>query len=153
MPLLKDAITLILKQKKTRLSIQPKMDCVAEAIAIVRQLSAEKMVGFNDASLPLMSKVKSLAPQIPVFWDRPANADIAADIKIAKQWGFDNMVMHFSTITPEKVSMIKAAGISTGAWTVNDPKVLKELLNMGIERIYTDDPKMLIEIKRRKDNR
>ena len=49
-PLLRYAIKLILKQNKTHLSIQPKMDCVAEAIAIVKELNAEKMVGFNVES-------------------------------------------------------------------------------------------------------
>jgi len=146
-PLLRDAIKLILKQKKTHLSIQPKMDCVAEAIAIIKELHAENMVGFNDASLVLMSKVKTLAPNIPVFWDRLADADIDADIKTAKEKGFESMVMHYSTITPEKVQKIKAAGIHAGAWTVDDPQVMRDLLKIGIERIYTDNPKLLIQVK------
>ncbi|WP_165957984.1 glycerophosphodiester phosphodiesterase [Segetibacter sp. 3557_3] len=147
MPLLSEALKLMLRQSKVRLSIQPKMDCVAEAIAIVRKLNAEKIVGFNDASLPLMSKVKTLAPSIPVFWDRPATADIDADITIAKERGFERMVLHFSTITTEKINKIKSAGIQVGAWTVDDPKMMGQLLRMGIERIYTNDPKLLIKVK------
>jgi len=147
-PLLRDAIKLILKEKKARLSIQPKMDCVAEAIAIVKELHAESMVGFNDANLVLMSKVKLLAPKIPVFWDRPATADIDADIKTAKEKGFESMVMHYSTITSEKINKIKAAGIHTGAWTVDDPTIMQDLLKLGIERIYTNNPKLLIELKK-----
>ncbi len=51
------------------------------------------------------------------------------------------MVMHYSTITPEK--KIKAAWIRTNAWTVDNSKIMQSLLKMGIERIYTNDPKKL----------
>ena len=147
MPLLKDAIALVLKQKRTHLSIQPKADCVADAIAIVKALKAEKMVGFNDASLKYMSEVKTLAPKIPVFWDRLPTTDVDDDIRIAKEKGFETIVIHYKGITAEKINKIKAANMQVGAWTVNDPEELKNLLNLGIDRIYTDDPKLLINLK------
>ena len=97
-----------------------------------------------------MSKVKFLSPKIPVFWDRPATADIDADIKTAKEKGFESIVMHYSTITPEKINKIKTAGIRTGAWTVDDLTIMQNLLEIGIERIYTNDPKLLIDLKKGK---
>lgn len=63
-PLLKDVLWLVMTQTKTRVSIQPKMDCVAEAIALVKQLGAERWVGFNDGNLQYMAEVKRLAPGI-----------------------------------------------------------------------------------------
>jgi anti-sigma28 factor (negative regulator of flagellin synthesis) len=41
------------------------------------------------------------------------------------------MVMHYSTITPEKINKIKAAGIRTGDWTVDDPNVMKSFIKDG----------------------
>ena len=145
-PLLKDAIELIMKQKRTRLSIQPKADCVKKAIAIVKQLNAESMVGFNDASLKYMSQVKEMAPKIPVFWDRLPTTNVEEDIRIAKEKGFETLVIHYKGITPEKVKQIKAANLQVGAWTVDDRETMEQLLNMGIDRIYTDDPKLLIKV-------
>ncbi len=52
---------MVMKQGRSRVSIQPKMDVVAEAVALVRKLGAERQVGFNDGSLPYMSEVKRLA--------------------------------------------------------------------------------------------
>lgn len=147
-PLLSEAIALVMKQKRTRLSIQPKADIVAEAMAIVRTAKAEKMVGFNDGSLKYMSDVKRLAPRIPVFWDRPANSNIEEDIRISKEKGFEALVINSKGITPEKISKVKAANMEVGAWTVNEREEMKALLNMGVERIYTDDPKLLIELKK-----
>ena len=147
MPLLKEAIQLIMKQKRTRLSIQPKADCVSEAIAIVKQLKAEGMVGFNDASLKYMSQVKEQAPEIPVFWDRLPTTNVEEDIRIAKEKGFETLVVHYKGLTPEKVKQIHAANLQAGAWTVDDRETMEKLLNMGIDRIYTDDPKLLISVK------
>lgn len=148
MPLLKEAIQLIMKQKRTHLSIQPKADCVKEAIAIVKQLKAQHMVGFNDASLTYMSQVKELAPEIPVFWDRLPTTNIDEDIRIAKDKGFETLVVHYRGLTAEKVKQIHAANLQAGAWTVDDREIMEKLLKMGIDRIYTDDPKLLIAVKK-----
>jgi len=146
-PLLEEVIRVVMKQNRTHVSIQPKMDCVADAMAIVRKLHAEKMVGFNDGSLKYMSQVKELEPTIPVFWDRWITANIDEDIQTAKQKGFETMVMYYTMVTPENVQKIKAAGITPGAWTVDDKAVMEKLLAMGVERIYTDYPLLLMSIK------
>jgi hypothetical protein len=66
-PLLEEVLRLVMTQAKTRVSIQPKMDCVADAIDLVRELGAEAWVGFNDGNLQYMAEVKRLAPGIPVY--------------------------------------------------------------------------------------
>lgn len=147
MPLLEEVLLLVKQQHKTRVSLQPKADCVKEAVALVKRLKMEPWVGFNDGNLNFMTQVKQLAPEIPVFWDRGADTDIAADIKIARQRGFEALVLHYSGITPEKVQQIKAAGLEPGAWTVNDPDLMQQLLKQGVERIYTDDPSLLLGLK------
>lgn len=145
-PLLEDVLRLVMKQNRTRVSIQPKMDCVADAIALINRLKAHRWTGFNDGNLQYMSEVKQLAPQIVVFWDRGANTDIDQDIQIAKQRGFEALVLHYSGMTAEKVQKIKAAGLEVGAWTVNDQATMESLLRMGVQRIYTDHPRTLLAI-------
>ncbi len=146
-PLLDEVLHLVMKQDRARVSIQPKMDCVAEAVALVKLLKAQRWVGFNDGSLDLMAAVKRLAPEIPVFWDRGAAAEIDQDIRLAKQHGFEALVLHQSGVTPEKVRKIKAAGLEAGAWTVNDPATMEKLLESGVERLYTDRPGTLLALK------
>ena len=147
MPLLKEVLKLVQQQNHTRVSIQPKSNCVKQAIALVKQMQAERGVGFNDGNLNYMSQVKQLAPGIPVFWDRGANTKINDDIRIAKQRGFESLVIHYQGITTEKVRKIKAANLEVGAWTVNDLSLMKQLLKQGVERIYTDEPRQLLKLK------
>jgi glycerophosphoryl diester phosphodiesterase len=148
MPLLRDALTLVMKQNRTHASMHLKLDLAADAIAIIKELNAEGMVGFNHSGLENVAHAKKIDPKIPVFWDRLADTNIDDDIKVAKANGFETIVMNFAGVTAENVKKIKAAGLLTGAWTVDDRPTLERMLKCGVDRIYTDDPKLLIKIKK-----
>lgn len=145
MPLLEEVLRLVMQQQRTRVSLQPKMNCVPAAVALVKSLKAERWVGFNDGNLELMAQVKKLAPDIPVFWDRGGQTDLAQDLRIAREHGFESLVLHYSGITPEKVLAIKSAGFEVGAWTVNDPALFERLHREGVQRFYTDTPRQFLE--------
>lgn len=146
-PLLADVLKLVMTQRRTRVSIQPKMDCVADAVALVQRMGAERWVGFNDGNLEYMSEVKRLAPEIPVFWDR-GSSDLAKDLDIARRRGFEALVVNEKVLTAEKVRQIQAAGFKAGVWTVNEEADLRRFLEMNVDRIYTDFPRRLLRIKR-----
>lgn len=146
MPLLEDVLRLVMTQQQTRASIQPKTNCVAEVVALAQQIGAEAWVGFNDGNVDYMAEVKRLAPRIPVFWDR-GESNVAADIRIAKQHGFETLVLNERAVTPQKVAQLKQAGLGVGVWTVNDSSAWERFLSMGIERIYTDQPRRLLAFK------
>ena len=59
-----------MQQEQTRVSIQPKMDCVADAVELVREMKAECWGGFKDEVSGYMTEVKQRALDIPVFRDR-----------------------------------------------------------------------------------
>jgi len=146
-PLLKDVLLLVMKQERSRVSIQPKMDCVADAVKLIQVMKAERWVGFNDGNLEYMAEVKRLAPDIPVFWDRGKDTIIDHDIAVAKKQGFESLVLHHEGVTREKVDKLKAAGLEVGAWTVNDRATMNRLLDAGVERLYTDNPRLLLSLK------
>lgn len=146
-PLLEDVLTRVMQQSKTRVSIQPKMACVPEAIALIRKLGAEPWCGFNDGNLALMTEVKQLAPNIPVFWDRPPGANLDSDIPIALDRGFESLVLHQTLINQENVNKVQSAGLEVGAWTVNDLATLHRFKQLGVDRIYTDRPRDLLALQ------
>ncbi|MGL5096174.1 MAG: glycerophosphodiester phosphodiesterase, partial [Planctomycetia bacterium] len=118
-PLLENVLRRTMRQDRCRVSIQPKMDCVADCVALIRQVKAERWVGFNDDDPARLIEVKQLAPEIPVFWDR-GDGDVDEDVFFAKQHGFEALVLNEVAVTPEKIAKIKSAGLKVGAWTVND---------------------------------
>ena len=146
-PLLSDVLRLVKKYRRARVSIQPKADIVDDCIEEIRRLEAHDWVGFNEGSLERAKRVKKLEPGIPVFWDRPGNAPIEKDIATARKHGFETLVLNHTGVTKEKVDALHAAGLEAGAWTVNDPAVMANLLALGVDRIYTDDPAILLAVK------
>ena len=54
-------------------------------------------------------------------------------------------------MTQETVNKVHAAGLEVGAWTVNDAEIMQHLLNLGVDRMYTDDPGRLLELKKAED--
>ena len=145
-PLLEDVLRLVGTQAKTRVSLQPKVDCVAEAVAIVQKLKMERQAGFNDGNLQFMIEAKRRAPEVTIFWDRGPETDLDKDIAIAREHQFHALVLRHDGVTEVKIQKIKAAGLEAGAWTVNDPKVMHKLHNWGVQRIYTDDPRTLLRL-------
>lgn len=148
MPLLAEVLELLLSQKETRLSIQPKDESVAAAIRLIREKGAQDHCGFNDGSLGKMTQVKQLMPSLHVFWDRPAEWEVAGDIVIALERGFESLIVHHEGLDAASIDAVKAAGLEAGAWTVNDPAMMRKLLDEGIDRLYTDDPGRLLAMKR-----
>ncbi|MDA9777760.1 glycerophosphodiester phosphodiesterase family protein [Rubripirellula sp.] len=145
-PQLEDVLNLVMRQNRTRVSIQPKVDCVAKAVEVIQKMGAENLVGFNDGNLKLMIKAKKLAPDATIFWDRGVNTNINEDIQTATQYRFHALIYQDQGISLEKINRTKMAGLNVGAWTVNDPDRIRELLRMGVNRIYTDYPQRMIKI-------
>ena len=142
MPLLEDVLQLMMNQSSTRLSIQPKQSIVDDAMAIINSMGAEDWVGFNEGTLSRVTRVKELNPEIPVFYDTNG-IDTTTHISQALQYGFETIVMYYPNITVEDIDQIHAAGLQAGAWTVDGSSDMVRLLDMGIDRIYTDYPNTL----------
>ncbi len=93
-----------------------------------------------------MTRVKALDPSLHVFWDWSRGFDLARDLSIARQWGFESIVVHHEALTEDVVKAIADAGFEPGAWTVNDAARMRRLRTLGVYRLYTDDPRRGLEL-------
>lgn len=148
-PLLEDVIRLIKTQKRSRLSIQPKQDIVDEVMALVRSLNAEPWIGFNEGSLERLQRARELAPTVMIFYDTNGQ-DTARHVAEAGRHAFESIVMYHKNVTQEDVDLVHAAGLEAGAWTVNSLDEMRRLLDLGIDRIYTDAPYDLMMLKKQR---
>lgn len=146
MPLLQEVLELVMTQSRVRLSIQPKDDSVAAAIALITEMGAAAWVGFNDSNLAKMVEVKQLAADVPVFWDRLDDADIAGDIATARRYKFESLVYNQNYVSAEAIRTVQTAGLEYGVWTVNDPQLMQRFIELGVDRLYTDHPAIALEL-------
>lgn len=142
--LLEEALELILKNKKARLTLHMKGNALEGIVKIVKEMGAEEWIGFNGHE-SLLIPAKKEFPNAKMFWDR-YGSDAEADITLGKKHGFDSMIFFFKDVTPEKAAKVRAAGFEVGAWTVNGETDMKVLLDAGVTRFYTDDPRLLLKV-------
>jgi len=135
---------------KTGISIQPKntgtegMRAVEDAISLANELGMIDIVGFNDGQLDLMRHVKEINPKIPVFYDimEPTPEHLLE----ALEYGFESLICFKDHITKDWALKVKAIGIIPGAWTVDSIEEFYVLLQLGIERFYTNCPETMLNI-------
>lgn len=77
---------------------------------------------------------------------RYLRSDVEKDINFAREHGFEALVLNSGGVTREKVARLQDAGFEVGVWTVNDEEEMRKFLKLGVTRIYTDKPTLLLEI-------
>lgn len=147
-PLLEEVLHLFLNQSRTRIALDLKVNVVEETVELIQEVGADHMVGFLKGNFNWLRTVKELSPNIPVFFAVRDVSEIEQEIMRAKDYGFESMLVHQATINESIIEMVKAEGIEAGTSTVNNTNLMKSLLLMGVERIITDHPATLIELKR-----
>lgn len=61
---------------------------------------------------------------------------------LARHGRIGNAILDHTLIRPSTVRAAERSGLKLTAWTVNDEELAKELLQMGVPMIYTDDEKV-----------
>jgi len=147
MPFLREVIELVQAQHATRLSVQPTADCVADVVALAHDLRAEEWIGFNDGDPRKMCQARELLPEAWIFLDTGPGIDGVGNIlTCARENRFQSVIMHHSTVTAERVAALHAEHIEVGAWTVNEPVHMREMLDMGVTRLYTDALRRFLDL-------
>jgi glycerophosphoryl diester phosphodiesterase len=134
------------RNSQTRISLQPKADCVDAIISLARSMSVEKLIAFNDHDREKMLMARRLLPNTPIFWDRLNTDSLEEDIELAKENNFQALVVYDPAMNQLSMDQIQSSGLEAGVWTVNEQTRWRELISWGIDRIYTDKPADLLRL-------
>lgn len=112
-----------------------------KVVQMVKDLHAQKMVGYISFDYNILTKVHQLGPKATTQYLEANKTpdEVAAD-------GFSGIDYHFSAFQKNKdwVAMAKKKGITLNAWTVNNPEDMDRLLNEGFDFITTNEPELLL---------
>ncbi len=75
-----------------------------------------------------------------------ANRPASDLVQRALRAGARQLAPRWDLISPELVQQARAAGLSVIAWTVNQPRQMRALLDLGVDGIMTDFPDRLIAV-------
>ena len=115
------------------------------ASLILQEEIAERLtpISFDAEAL---HQVKHDLPDLPVgliFSGTPLRA-----AECARSGGADLVSLEAAHLSVEAVERCRRAGLKVTAWTVNEPKQMRQVMDLGVDGIVTDRPDLLAGITR-----
>ena len=128
-----------------RIRISPQTDidpCLEQIAALIKKYDCEKHVYFMSTNTEMLCKMREILPG--AGYCQGAGDGNAAMVEKAIEHGFDKVqFITWDKWDREMVDRCKQHGIKTNICIVNDPADLKDLLDIGIDCIMTDDFQLL----------
>ena len=120
---------------------------VKKSIEIIKKNKVEKQIEIISFSQNICDEFKKLAPKYHVSY-------LAGDLspKEVKARGWNGIDYHYSVFqkNPTWVKEAKELGLLVNVWTVNDKKIMQEMIDFDVDYITTDKPLVLKEILSKK---
>jgi glycerophosphoryl diester phosphodiesterase len=114
---------------------------------LVKKTGVDKNIFFSSFHPGILKRIRRLMPDIPAAlltgegWMAWGNWGIFR--------GYSPQVIHpyFSKITQKFIEKAHQQGRKINAWTVDDPREITRLIQIGVDGIITDDPQLAIRIR------
>jgi glycerophosphoryl diester phosphodiesterase len=89
--------------------------------------------------LATIDSVKSAEPAIPTGWLTVPRYDQGAALATAAERGHDALHPHHEGVTAELVAEAHQRGLAIATWTVDEPERLRQVADMGVDTVITND--------------
>jgi glycerophosphoryl diester phosphodiesterase len=133
----------------TRLNIEIKaapdgLDVAPGVVDLLRRYQKEREYVVSSFDLPALLQVQAMAPEIPLAilgW----GSDL---LQIAQEHHFPWIHGFFATMDADIIAQAHANGMSVDVWTVDDPDSLASWKAMGVDKICTNCPALMLAAMR-----
>jgi glycerophosphoryl diester phosphodiesterase len=124
-----------------------------EVVEFVRRNDAVAYTVVSSFDFPTIQAVQELEPDLACYaivstayfremgLQGKGVADVVADL-VAH--GFDQVAVNEAYLSPDLMSALDRAGFVVGVWVLNDVGAMREFAAMGVDRITTDRPDLLV---------
>lgn len=91
-------------------------------------------------SREVLARLRTLDPAAPLGWllRRPVRPHLWQNI------GLNYLVPHFTVLRPGFAEAARRAGLRLITWTVNSPRVLRRILDLGVDAVVSDFPDLVL---------
>jgi glycerophosphoryl diester phosphodiesterase len=120
---------------------------VQAVVHTIHEQAPDAAVEFISFDWPALQLARRLAPTVPrgaliARWPFHAPAVLAGLAAARVTW----LGLHYAGLTPARRTVVRAAGLRLGVWTVNHPRALRRLLALDVDAITTDRPDRLLAL-------
>ena len=147
--------TLLLRWPDARVNIDPKDDaCVEPLVALLDRLDAWDRVNVGSFSDRRLRRIRALSRGRACTSMGPRAVAVARAAALGGRMprqGADCVqvpirVGRIRIVTAGFVRAAHRAGMHVHVWTVNDPAAMRELLELGVDGVMTDRPRVLRDV-------
>lgn len=90
--------------------------------------------------------LKALCEQAPeLSRGLVAEYDWLEPVKVAKRYGCDFLVLNQQLCTRTRLKNAQQQGLHVSVWTVNDPELMRQLADLGVDSLITDYPALAVQ--------
>lgn len=131
-------------------------DIVAKTIAAVKEHSLFDKLLISSFSPELLVECKRIDAKCKTGFLYSPDRKICYQkmifgyVKFAKEINADYLHPHYSLVSKTYVKKLHEAGVGVNPWTVDKPKMVKKLLDCGVDGIITNAPDMVNSILKNK---
>ena len=145
----------LLRWPQARVNIDPKADaCVAPLVALLDRLDAWERVCIGSFSDRRLRRVRALSHGRACTSMGPIAVAVARAASLGRRvpaLGAECIQVPIRSgrvriVTPGFVRAAHRAGLLVHVWTVNEPSAMHELLDLGVDGIMTDRPRVLRDV-------
>lgn len=139
-PTLEEVISLV--EGKCGIVIELKEpDTEKEVVELINEKNIESRVIIVSFYPPILKTVRSLYPDVRL--GILANKVPKYYLKVIKGMDVDYAMIRKDKLKREYVDNLHKIGLKVGAWTVDDKKYFKKLIDMGVDAIASNKPDIL----------
>jgi len=122
---------------------------VEKVVELVRRYGMERNVIFSSFDPRAIKHLKTIAPDIAgaILYDNRLY-DGKHPVDIVSELGADAFNCHWRQVRPTLVDSLHEAGVPLNVYTVNVDTLMHQMLDMGVNGIFTDFPDVLLQVLR-----
>jgi len=113
---------------------------VNQVVDLIHQKQWRQDCVISSLDLDFLQQVRRLDPQIKIGSIIPPPRPDYPDFEV------DFYSIHFTLATPDRLEEAHAHGKEIHVWTVNQPAVMRQMIELGVDNIITDQPSIFDDL-------
>jgi len=116
----------------------------AKTVQLVKEAEMEKHVVFSSFDYRAVGRIKKRNPEMitALLYNKKISENKNL-VWLANHYNADGMNLNWSEVYPERLKQLREHNIPVWVYTVNEPELMKHLINRGISGIFSDRPDLL----------
>ena len=118
-------------------------EAARRCVEMINQMKLAKRTEYISFNLDACKELIRLAPKADVYY---LNGELSP--KELKEMGFAGLDYHYKVLQkhPEWVQQCKVLKLKSNVWTVDDPVVMREMRDKGVDFLTTNQPEEALQI-------